>query len=310
MDDRIYLSKKKGSGDIQYYLKKISELSGCNLSISVAPGENSRLYVQNSDGISAPLFLPFGGAISGEFLVDGEYEVVSMELLSRIVRNVLGQFVFVDIGANIGLISRQVAKLNPAEIYCYEANPSVFSYLKRNMDLSTPVIHLNNEAVWKSSEEKEFIDTVDIDGYGSLNHEYFQKSLRLKKDLIHFTKTTLDISEECSKWKQKNLPIVYKSDIQGADLDLLLHIKNEKLFHISCGLIEISNNEFGLLFGELMEFFTKTHRSVVIAPDGIIYKMTEHSKIENIIEKNYNYVDIFFIRDFENSGWYHSRPIL
>lgn len=304
------MARNKHSAIIQHVLKNLNTYSACDINIAVNPEPSSSFFLLDERGKSAPIFLPSGGAITGEFLVAGKYESISMAIVSKILTQSRNEFIFVDVGANIGLISRQIMKFSPLELYCYEANPKVFEFLSKNLNAEQPNIQLMNGALWKQESEIDFNDTVDIDGYGSINSEFFKDSIRINKQTNITKIKSYDVKTESEKWRQSGKPIIYKSDIQGMDLDLLDYIVNCGIADFHCVVIEISNNEYEHIFDKLRKYLTVNNKSIVIAPDQTIYRLTESSSMESLSKRNYKYLDLISLKLFETSPWYHSLPSL
>lgn len=150
-----YTARTKESAIIQHILKNLKSQTRSDISISVNFEKSNPFYISDDFNGQIPLFLPPGGAITGEFLSSGQYEATSIKVISSIINSFYKDFVFVDVGANIGLISRQILNFSPAEMYCYEANPNVFNYLKRNLNIQSDFIHLFNGALWKDDSETD-----------------------------------------------------------------------------------------------------------------------------------------------------------
>ncbi|WP_420564334.1 FkbM family methyltransferase [Thalassobaculum sp.] len=305
-----YIARTRKSAMLQHLLDRLKSQSECDISISVNFQQSSPFFLNDENGDPIPLNIPAGGAIAGEFLSEGKYEATSVKVINSIINTFYKNFVFVDVGANIGLISRQILKLNPIELYCYEANPKVFGYLKRNLNTKANNINLLNGALWKDDTEINFRDTIEVDGYGSVNADFFEKSVRIEKEKNNIKIKSYDVKKEIERWANSENPIIYKSDIQGADLDLLSYIVKNTTKKLTCIITEVSENEFHYLFGELNSFLTEKNKSVIITKNKIIHKLTPTSSLNSLIEKNVRYIDLISLQDFENTPWYQSLPAL
>jgi hypothetical protein len=93
-------------------------------------------------------------------------------------------------------------------------------------------------------------------------------------------------------------------------LALIKHVIDNNIFEINFGIIEVSETEYSLLFGDLKDFFTKKNRTVALMPNGNFRKITENSKEDHLHENDYKFIDIFVLDQFEKSGWYHKLPEL
>ena len=305
-----YTARTKKSAIIQHILKNLTHYSHCDIIISVQLNPSSPFYFVEEGEKNDLLFIPSTGAISGELLSTGTYEATSMTLLRDIIKHFCKDFVFVDVGANIGLVSRQILKLNPHEIFCYEANKNVFYYLEKNINPKKINTHLINSALWKDKSDIVFNDTIDVDGYGSINSEFFTKSIRTKKETNTISITPRDIKDEIKLWKRSGKPIIYKSDIQGCDLDLLSHLLQHENYNFLCSVIEVSANEFDKIFNEMKNHLITSNSSILILPDKKVYKLTEQSAINTLQEKQYKYADLITCNKLKHTPWYQRLPEL
>lgn len=115
---------------------------------------------------------------------------------------------FIDVGANIGLISIPLAKLRPdVSIYAIEADPHIFSYLNQNIQLNQldNIKALNCPIHAESGLELPFFAPKDKMGCGSFTPLFTQEATML------VTKTLDKIVEE------EQIPKVdlIKMDIEG-----------------------------------------------------------------------------------------------
>jgi FkbM family methyltransferase len=85
---------------------------------------NIKLYCTPGDKRIAPI----------EFLNFGEYEKKELDIIGKLVKK---DFTFVDVGANIGWHSINVAKKNKnIKLYAFEPVPSTFQWLNHNIRLN------------------------------------------------------------------------------------------------------------------------------------------------------------------------------
>ena len=126
-----------------------------------------------------------------------------------------------DIGANFGQMSVQIGrylqKYNLANatnyrIYSFEANPIVFKYLKKNLELNTPEVSIPKfGAVWDKNGETAFFP------YYSRNHEVTYGTYCINFHDEGQPVTTISID---SMNFNRRISVI-KTDVQGADLRAL-----------------------------------------------------------------------------------------
>ena len=145
-------------------------------------------------------------------------------------------FCFIDVGANIGLISKQLLnnKLNINKFYCIEPEKENFELLKKNLNYKKFInlynIALTNE---KSCFNKLFLSTENL-GDHSLIKDLRKKSQSVKCLNINYFFSK--IINEINKFD-----LIYKSDTQGFDEQLILSLKKNFLDKIKILILEISN---------------------------------------------------------------------
>ena len=143
---------------------------------------------------------------------DGIYE---QDILKFILNFVKENSVYIDIGANIGLMSIPVLKRHSTcRVLSFEASPNTFSYLKKTREQSGFKNRwtIYNNAVSNSNEEMDFYTTTNADGA----YESIKDTKRVSfSGKIKVPGITID-----EVWNKLDKPLVsvIKSDIEGADL--------------------------------------------------------------------------------------------
>lgn len=211
------------SGKNKYRLI-LSHLRGIGVrSIEYFPPKTSPLYLK-SDNNELPLYLRADGGLA--FLVfsnkDNFYNPEIHNFLKTLIQENKSSITFLDIGANIGLITRQLFsqyKNKIESIYCYEPDKYNFNLLKKNLDtniFNNKNYHLVNAAVGAETKEENIFMNVHNSGDYSLlktvetvrnkNINYLKKKIQL-----------ISIIDECEKWQKNQSKIIWKSDTQGYD---------------------------------------------------------------------------------------------
>ena len=149
--------------------------------------------------------------------------------------------VFFDVGANIGLISRQLQNLNLCikKYYCFEPELNSFKILKKNL-LEDKTIFFNFGLSSKTKYTKMYINNLNKSDNSIYIEKYKNKKNNYSNILLKDSNTIL--KKIIKKDKLSN--IIYKSDTQGMDEEIFLNLGKEILDHIYILIIEISNFDF------------------------------------------------------------------
>ena len=111
--------------------------------------------------------------VSFEIFVNGTFEKETAEAIFAIVRNISHEAVVLDIGANIGSIALPLAaRSKNTKIYCIEASPRVFQFLKKNIETNRMEANVFPHNVCLSNALTEFVDffsPLEQFGKGSLS---------------------------------------------------------------------------------------------------------------------------------------------
>jgi FkbM family methyltransferase len=124
--------------------------------------------------------------VSLELYVNGIYEKDTIEFICNSIPQ---NGVFIDVGANIGVICLEVAIARPdITVYAFEASPRVFSYLKKNKDKNNANnLYIYNLAIHEENNtELPFFSTLNQNGKGSFSPVFTDipelvKTIRLDK---------------------------------------------------------------------------------------------------------------------------------
>lgn len=145
----------------------------------------------------------------------------------------------VDVGANVGLISRQLSARNPAieRIFCYEPDPVNFRCLQHNLACIPIAVLANCALAEKSGHLEFFLDATNSGNYSLVasamaNHPHRMISV-----------PSINTGEEFDRLLQVIDPghcIVYKSDTQGYDEIIATQIHDQFWQRVEVAILELS----------------------------------------------------------------------
>lgn len=118
--------------------------------------------------------------VSFELFVNGIYEP---EIISYICSSIPKNGVFIDVGANIGAVSIEVAKARPdVRVFAFEAAVKVFNYLDINQKQNKlENLQVYNLAIHETSEiELPFYSPNELNGKGSFSPIFTKESQIVK----------------------------------------------------------------------------------------------------------------------------------
>ena len=148
---------------------------------------------------------------------------------------------FFDIGANVGLITRQLQKLNLniKNYFCFEPEKNNFNILSQNLINKNTYLY-NFGLASKNKKTKIFVNKLNK----SDNSVYLSNYVGVKNNLSKITlKDSNTIFKKITDDKKIN-HIIYKSDTQGMDEEIFLNLDYEILDKIYLLILEISNFKF------------------------------------------------------------------
>ena len=187
--------------------------------------------------------------ITPNILKKGKWDYFIIKFICKYIKNKTNQFSFIDLGSNIGLITRQLYLKKPdiKNFHCIEPEKENYNILLNNLDSIKNVYTYNYALTNQESGIKKIY----------LNKNNFGDFSLLK----NFNKTTtyintLNASSFFNKIisKHKINKIIYKSDTQGFDEMIVLSLSKKILDKIDMMILEISN--FNYLKKNILQFFT------------------------------------------------------
>jgi FkbM family methyltransferase len=251
---------------------------------------------------SSPLFsadggetveLPIDEVIAPSVLDTGCWQAEELDFFARHAPP--RRAVLLDIGANIGLITRQLMHRLPnlAAAVCFEPHPANFRLLIRNLT-HLPQCHPVNAAVGVSAGELRFYEDLRNAGNYSLNidamhgREHRSSIVRCVPAAAAQLLAPLPVS-------QRDCPLIWKSDTQGSDELIVTSLADEFWAQVHAGVMEISRIERPAFdperLGRILAGFPVRHFGG---------SMPKNVAVEEILEfargRDYSHRDLFFAR--------------
>jgi FkbM family methyltransferase len=221
-------------GSLPLNLKTLREQYGC-VSIDLLPAASSPLRLHDERGAPRLLSIRTDAVMGLATLMNGAWEPVKQDHLARLLTGFDRPLTLVDIGANVGLFSRQC--LNRFEqitrVHCYEPDPLNFRLLSRNLG-GLGRVTLNNFGL--SDEEGEFDLHRDPDNAGN-------SSLNAQAMPPRYHSTRVAIRKAASEMPRWLAPddnaILYKSDTQGFDETIACALDTDFWQRVKVGIFEL-----------------------------------------------------------------------
>jgi len=155
--------------------------------------------------------------------------------------------VIMDVGSNIGIYAVWAhRRYQPKEIYCYEASPRTFPYLKANLErlvnAETTKVHIFNRALARSSGKTITLHQSPlVSGISTLldkSKVRWVQQLSASEELITYDVTTSTVSAEMAANEIPALDIL-KIDVEGYFMEVLTGIAAPDFERIRNIVVEI-----------------------------------------------------------------------
>ena len=163
--------------------------------------------------------------------------------------------IFLDIGSNVGLISKQIlsSNLKIKKILCFEPNQNSFECLKQNLS-NNKIVNAYNFGLGLKTSNLKLYKNINNSGDSSFIKKKGSFEICKIKNINSFFKNNYKI------FKKQNL--IYKSDTQGMDEEIFVGLKKEYFDKINIAIIEITNHKF--IFQNKKKFFSRLNSFKVI----------------------------------------------
>lgn len=181
----------------------------------------------------------FDQVITPNILNNGSWDLFIINFVNTRTKYTNKKFDIIDIGSNIGFITRQLLNTNKSILrsYCIEPNLNNFKIMKQNLIKFKNKVFLYNFALTNDFKKKKklFLDNKNFGNYSLLKKKG-------KADIVKTLNANIFLNKIIKKNKIKNL--IYKSDTQGFDEIILLNLNYELFSVIDVLIIEISNFDY------------------------------------------------------------------
>lgn len=182
------------------------------------------------------LVLPLDEIVTPRIFTDGKWDFYIIEFIKKNIKSKNNYFI--DIGANIGLISKQLQnlKLNIKKYFCFEPELSNFKILKKNLlNKNTQFFNFGLGTINKKTK-------IFISDTNKSDNSFYFNEFKNRSSYVYLKNSNKVLTKIIKKNKIKN--IIYKSDTQGMDEEIFLSLNQNILDKIYLLVIEISNFDF------------------------------------------------------------------
>lgn len=241
------------------------------------PDKNHSLYLVNESGENVPLYLPLDPGVGLKVLISKEYDAQNIDFFSTLTKVYPGgKWVIVDIGANIGMFTRQCLGHHENlvdSIYSYEPDPTIFSLLEMNCP------HRKVSSFMAALGDNTGTTKLWVDEKHPSSSSLLRSSL---PDEFYSSKSkTIDIMDaklESIKWTSSSNYLFYKSDTQGYDEQIAIRLGNEFFEGCTGAVLEIFPGEKSYKIEEFMDAIrsfthksTMHERTVCLSDDDLVH---------------------------------------
>lgn len=181
--------------------------------------------------------LPLDDIIAPFVLKHGQWQMEELEFFKAHLP--LGHCVLIDVGANIGLITRQLVQRLPsiAAAVCFEPQPLNFQMLARNL-AHLPQCHLVQAAIGASAGELRFYEESDNAGNYSLNLDAM-RGKRYRTSVVQCLQASEQQILAPLSEAMRDYPLLWKSDTQGFDELIVTALPDSFWRRVHGGVMEI-----------------------------------------------------------------------
>ena len=209
-----------------------------------------------------------------------DYEII--QFIKKNIKN--NNNIFLDIGANVGLITKQLLMTNIKikKILCFEPDKNTFECLKKNLANSNIVNTYNFGLGLKTKSLKLYKNQMNSGDSSFVKKSRIYEICKIN-NINSFLKKNYKIIN--------NNSLIYKSDTQGMDEELFIGLQDKYFEKIKIAIIEITNHK--LIIKKDKKFFSRVKLFKQLY-DKKLNKLTIN-EIKNRV-KNQEEFDLFMSR--------------
>lgn len=182
--------------------------------------------------------LPLDDVIAPFVLAHGHWQMEELEFIAA--HQPAGRSVLIDVGANIGLVTRQLSHRLPnlAGALCFEPHPANFRWLSRNL-AHLPQCRLVQAALGTGADEElRFYEEIGNVGNYSLNLDAM-RGKRYRTSVVKCVPATESQLLGHLPEALRGYPLIWKSDTQGLDELIMTGLPNSFWSRVHAGVIEM-----------------------------------------------------------------------
>ena len=213
----------------------------------------------------------------------------------RILSHLKGENIgLIDVGANIGLFTRQmlIASKNITHAYCFEPKTSSFEIATVNLERFTNA-SLFNYGLAEANKTIDISINLTNSGNISLNKNAILNSTHLSEK-VEIRRPDV-LKEPFSSIIKNHTSLAYKSDTEGLDETIFSQLGTIFWEKIECAMLEISRIPDKKTDYENMNEIFKSHFSKIFSTKkGAFIEFSEYVAYSNGTDKQFD--DILFIK--------------
>ena len=173
-----------------------------------------------------------------------DYEII--QFIKKYIRN--NNNIFIDIGANVGLITKQLLESNIKikKYLCFEPDKNTFECLKENLSNNNIISTYNYGLGLKTKSLKLYKNKMNSGDSSFVKKSRIYEICKMN-NINSFLKKNYKIIY--------NNNLIYKSDTQGMDEELFIGLQDKYFKKIKIAIIEITNHKF--IAKNYKKFFSK-----------------------------------------------------
>jgi FkbM family methyltransferase len=237
--------------------------------------------------------LPLDGAISPYVFEHKQWQEEELDFFASHMPS--AACALVDVGANIGLITRQLLHRLPAieAALCFEPHPDNFRMLRCNL-AHLPRAHLIPAAIGPEAGELKFYEDAGNAGNYSLNPDAM-RGRAYRTSSVRCLQVSETLLLDLLPAAQRDLPLLWKSDTQGHDETIMCALPDSFWSRVHAGVMEMWRIE--------RPSFDRNRLAQILSGFPVRRfgsDMQRNLSVEQILEysagNDYGYADLFFAK--------------